>query len=211
MARQDEPGGAGRDAPLTASGLDETQIDAADLKALREMVRLRSLTPGITVPTAKLAGWECVLPPGSISLIEPGCTAPRTLTLRIVSLPRKATLRRLAPPAPQVRLQRGLPLAQRQPVLRRKLRPDSLPEEMLKSLYTKLFEKYGDQARRMKVAAIYPHVPPEAAGAISVDPALAWAAFELPAGMAPGKARAGFFLIVLSTPGGETRKVLLRL
>jgi hypothetical protein len=210
-AQQNEPGGAGRDAPLTASGLDESQIDAADLKALRGSVRLRSLPLDMAVATTKLAAWECALPSGSLRSIEPGCATPRKFALRIVPLPHKAVIRRLAQQTPSARLMRDLPLALRQPVRRRRIRPDDLPEAMLKTLFTKLFEKYGEQARQMEITAVFPHVPPEAAGAITVDPALAWAAFELPAGVAPGKARAGFYLIVLSAPEGETRKVLLRL
>lgn len=210
-ARHNEPGGAGRSEPPTASGLDEAQIDAADLQVLRDLVRLHTIAPGMAVAATALAGWECAMPPGRIKHVEPGCPAPRRLGLRIVPLPHQAAIRRLPQPKLAVRLKHGLPLALRQPVRRRRLRLDDLPPEMLKSMFTKLYEKYGEQARHMEIAAVFPHVPPEAANAISVDPALAWAAFELPAGVAPGKARAGFYLIVLSTPEGETRKVLLRL
>jgi len=211
MARHNEPGGAGHDNPPTASGLDESQINSADLQALRDSVRLHALVPGVASVTRTLSGWECALPPGSISAIEPGCAAPRRFTLRIVPLPHKVAMRHLPPLTASIRLQRDLPLALRQPVRMRRLRPEGLPEAQLKVLFTKIFEKYGEQAQAMEITAIYPHVPPEAASAISVDPALAWAAFILPTGMAPGKARAGFYLIVLGTPESETRKLLLRL
>ena len=209
-APNNEPGGVGRDADPTASGLDESQIDSADLQALHDIVRLHTIALGTAVQARRLENWECSLPPGSIRAIEPGCAAPRRVTLRLAPLPHKVAIRRLPQPTSSIRIKRDTPLAQRQPVRRRKLRPDDLPEAQLKTLFTKVYEKYGELARGMEIAAVFPHIPPEAANAISVDPALAWAAFVLPPAVAPDKARAGFYLIVLTAPN-ETRKVLFRL
>ncbi len=200
-----------REPPPTVSGLDETQIDPADLRALRDAVVLRTCDLEASATVTQLRDFELVFPPECLRQVEPGFSALRALALRIVPLPRQIKAQRLALNEPQLKLRRDLPLALKQPVRRPKLRPDDLPPGKQKALFTALYNKYGPQARELEVQAVFAHVPPEAKDALMLESTLNWAAFTLPPGLAVHQARADFYLVVLSGPGNETRKVLFRL
>jgi hypothetical protein len=210
MTPHSEPGAPEREG--TASGLDEAQIDAADLRALHDAVKLRQLAPGVEVQCRALAGWEARLASAlRLRAVSAPLAAPRSLRLRFAPLPRSVRVRRLSRALPNLRLRRGLRLALVQPVLRQRLRPDDLPEAQLKALLKALYEKCGAEARQLEIVAAFAHIPPEAVGSISVDPTLRAASFTMPDGLSAAEAQAGHYLAFLRNPAGETRMVLLRL
>lgn len=197
--------------PLTASGLDEAQLDPADLQALRDAVKLRTCGLEAGATFRRLEDFHPELQLAGLHFVECGLLPLQALALRLAPLPRQAAVRRLAWREPQAVVRHATALAQQQPVRRSRLRPDDLPPAQLKALLAAMYKKYGPEAGELEIAAVFAHVPPEAKAAIGIDPALRWAAFTLPAGTTPQAAHAGYYLVVLRAKNNETRKVLFRL
>jgi hypothetical protein len=202
-----------RPPPPTASGLDEQQIHPEDIAALQALFKPRALLPGVVLSChSQPAGF---IPPG---LLREACHAagltlgqPRNLRLRFVPLPDKVRLRKYAWPPPKLKLRKDLQAALACPVLRRRLHVEDLPRQVQKALFEAMFRKYGEEARGMAVRAVFAHIPPEAAPSAKLGPELEVATFLWPANLAPAKAKAGHYLVVLAQPDGKTRNVIFRL
>lgn len=196
-----------------ASGLDESQIDARDLQALRDACKVRSLALEMRSAISRLASSQrhAKEQPHAPRRAELGLPRAKPLRLRIAQLPAQAVCRQfdLSPARPRVR--RNLNLARRVPVGRRRFHPDELPGVQLKALFRALYQHFGEEARQLEVLAIFPHIPPEAKGSVSVSSDLKWAHFVLPRRFPAHKALPGRYLVVLRDAGNETREVLIRL
>jgi len=220
MSADGDSGKDGRPDPrqLSASGLDESQLSAEDLQALHAAVVLRSAPLGMAAKLHTLAqddlqaGRPEPIPRGA----APAAGAIRALKLRIAPLPDKVRLKRLNTALPTPRYRRDERVARALPVVRKRLIIGELSSEQEHALARGLREQFGVDLSGWRVAAVFAHVPPEAKGAIVVDPELRWAAFSLPRGLPPQKCQAGYYLVVLTETdvedsAGKTRKLLLRL
>ncbi|GEM_PF-2288949 len=181
----------------TASGLHEDQIAAEDLARLREAVVLRTISPAIT--------------PAEPRRVEPGITPRSGLRLAVAPLPGKPRIRRLKPELGKAAVRRDLRRALTQPIGRRNLLIGELRREQERQLYRRLYEQYGEEARRLEVAAVYAHVPPEATYSARVTDDLRSLYFILPPDVSPRGIESGHFLVVLRDPHGKTSTALLRL
>jgi len=195
---------------MTVSGLREQEIDPKDLAELRSSCRLHSLDikSGAGLPVSWV---EPGLLPEWVNTAELEIGAPRSLKLRIVPLPKKAKVRRLRIAPPRVPVNRGLPLMLEQPVTRNRMLMGELGEGQHKTLFKKIFEKYGEMADRLHVAAVFAHIPPEAARSIELDPDLRSLRFTLPTDVSPRGMTEGYYLVVLHGDPGETKNLLVRL
>ena len=187
-----------RDDPeRTASGLREGEIDPGDLAALREACVLN--TPGFSLPTPEVHSAE----------LEIG--APQPLKLKIAPLPRRAKINRVNLDPPRPRINRGLPLAMEQPITRHRMLIGDLSEGQCKSLFKKIYDRYGPLAEELHVMAVFAQVPPEAARTIELAPDLRTLRFTIPPDVSPRTIKEGFHLAVLEGAGGQTRNLLVRL
>lgn len=197
----DSPGRTGSpdDKPLgdTASGLHEEQIAAEDLASLRDAVVLRTVNPAIT--------------PAVPIRVEPGIKPRSGLRLAVAPLPGKPRVKRLKPDVGKAVIRRDLRRALTQPIGRRNLLIGQLNSAQEKQLYRQLYEQYGEEARRLEVAAVYAHVPPEATHSARVTDDLRSLYFILPPEVSPRGIEGGHFLVVLRDPHGKTSTALLRL
>lgn len=203
----------GDEGHLTASGLDESQIDAADLELLHGALRLKAATPDMVCDVYRhSAGFiEPGLLKEQVHGIEPGLEVPASHKLHIVELPHVVKTHKLRLPQAKPRLHKDLPLAWGQPIRRQRIYPGDLPREVGKALYEAMFRKYGEKAKAMDVAAVFAHIPPECAQSIKLEADLGGARFTLPDSLSLRKARSGYYLVVIEQAGGKTRNVLFRL
>ncbi|MCH7472275.1 hypothetical protein IIA79_04915 [bacterium] len=137
--------------------------------------------------------------------------AGRLLRLRVASLPNKTRIRRLVVGGEKLRLADGLAVALERPLRRGRIFPGDLGPAAQKALNQALHDKFGDKAAAMEVTALFPNIPPEAVGGITVDPSLSFATFVLPRDAPPRQARSGFHLVVLQEGSDRTRMMLFRL
>lgn len=194
-ATADEP----RDRPVaeTSSGLHEDQIDDADIARLRAAAILRSVNLSVS--------------PGHLSRIEPGVTVRSGLRLAIAPLPTKTRVRRANPKADKAVIRRDLRRALAQPVRRRRLLPDQLDSQQQQELYRQLYEQLGERARQLDVAAVFAHIPREAAQSARLADDLRSLYFVLPPDVSPRGVKAGHFLVVLRDSSDQTSTALVRL
>lgn len=188
---------APRRQPDTASGMHEDQLAAEDLARLREAVVLRSVTVGLRI--------------GEPQAIDPGLALRSSVRLAIAPLPKRARIKRLGLKQRTATVRRDLPRALAQPVRRRRLLLGELNDEQEKLLYRQLYEQYGPQAREFEVAAVFAHVPPEAARSVRIAPDLRSLLFVLPADVSPRGIEAGHYMVVLREKHGKTSTALVRL
>jgi len=200
------PDGTDPPEPGTVSGLDERQIAPQDLDTLRAACKIHDLfiaQPALTI--------EAGLADGQVSCFDPEIPVAGHRRIRPVPLPERCRVRRVNIVPPALRRQRDLPLALAQPVRRRRLLPIDLSERQAKLLHRKLYERYGDQAETMRIAAVFPHVPPEAVGAIRLAPDLSRLTFTLPGDVSPRGIKPGSYLVIIKDGTDKTRNVFLRL
>jgi len=196
----------------TVSGLDEKQIDRADLEALRAACRLNQLLPEPLIseePSKAPLDLGAVHP--SLVAVDLAVAEPVSQRIRIAPLPRRSQIRRLPLQLGLTRVRRNLKLALRQPIRRSKLRLGELKAAQEKDLYRKLFEKYGKRAQEMTVEAVFAHIPPEGAKSARLSEDFESLEFRFPANTSPRGAVAGHYLVVLSDPRHKTWSVLFRL
>jgi hypothetical protein len=196
----------------TVSGLDERQIDAADLETLRAACRLNQLLPE---PAAGVGQRETLIDLGalrpSLNAVELAIAEPVSQRIRIAPLPKRSKINRAALPLGLIRVRRNLKLALRQPIRRSKLRLGELKAAQQKELYRKLFEKYGRRAEEITVEAVFAHVPPEGAQSARLSEDFESLEFKFPANTSPRGVVTGQYLVVLSDRLRKTWSVLLRL
>ena len=204
--------GSGKRFPdSTASGLDESQLAAQDLEALRAAVNIQTLETSLAVRTHVLDAETIERPKLRVHRAQLDLSQATAVKLSIAPLPHAARLKRLLPPAPRLKVRPALDFAQRQPVVRRALQPSDYTTDFEQRVSAALARHLGTEAQQWRTDAVFAQIPPEARGGITIDPRLRWAAFVLPAGMPVHQAQEGYFLIALSSPADQTRRLLLRL
>lgn len=194
----------------TVSGLDETQIDAADLRKLQEAFRLRQALP-LPDQGADQRWISAGLRAESIHIVEPAVSTPAIRRVRIEPLPSGSGIRRYKLPAGLFHVRRDLKLALSQPVRRRRLNLGELSAKQEKELYRKLYEKYGERAKSITVQAVFAHVPPEAARSARLSSDLRLLSFVFPPDVSPRSAEEGHYYIVLQDERNKTWSALFRL
>lgn len=196
----------------TASGLEERQIAAQDLRELQGLLKVRQLSlSSPTLPMHSLApGVD--LPPVREVLLS--LSAPRTLKLRLVALPDRARLKALKFETPRLKLQHSLELIQRQPVRRQRILPAELSPAQREALARALFKQYGKAAQGLMPVALFAHVPPELKDGLRLSSDGRCLGILVPRGFHANKASSGTWLVLLEdreAAGAETRRILLRL
>jgi hypothetical protein len=222
-SRSDEDGGAmppkppeledGADDARTVSGLDESQIDAADLEQLRKAVVLHTCDLKSSAKVRALPDAQLHIAPTASHLhsLQLGGASAGVAKQPVGLHELRAVYKQLELGAATPRIRKGLDAALSLAVRRRRLLEGELSREREKALYRALYQKLGEEAHGLEVRAVFAHVPPEAADSVSVDRELRWASFCLPAGWPASRARGGFYLVVLRGEGNKTRRLLLRL
>lgn len=210
--RTDPPGKPPPDKKRTASGLDESQLDPSDLEALRKAVVLKHFPLEAQAAMRQPAAWRVAsLDAAALHAVSVAIGEARPLKLRIAPLPTRTKLRKLPLPPLRATMRSDLEAALRQPVRRPRILPETLPRPLYKELHRQLYAKYGEQARELIIAAVFPQVPPEVAPTLKVQHELDFAVFRVPEGVSAARLQKDCYLVILRAPGGETRNVILRL
>jgi hypothetical protein len=194
------------DTERTVSGLDEAQIDARDLEALRQAVILHRLAMDVPCQLRSMAAASGAQAGGPLKDLT-----PRLLRLHVTPLPKLGKLKPVSTQLARPRIKQATALAAGLPVERRALPLTMLTVPQEERLERELQQRYGAAADGLRLQALFQNIPPEAAEAIQLDPQLRRAAFRLPAGLNPARTRGGFFLLILSDRENKTKKLLLRL
>jgi len=197
----------------SASGLDETQIEKADLEHFQQATVLRQVDTQITCPVHQLEmGWiEPGLPGTSIKHARVEFAPRKPIRMRFALLPNRINVSKLKPPATSLRLRRALSIAGMQPIRRDKLDLRFMSREFESRLDHKLKERFGAGIDSVEILGVFPHVPPEAAETVQVDSELRWATFTWSSKLNPAKALPDFFLIIFRDQDQRTKKLLVRL
>lgn len=197
----------------SASGLDEGQLDQADLAALQELFRFRQLDPALSCIIYPLADWQ--IPEGlsaaALKRVELNLPAVAAQGLRMVPLPGKARNFSLLIQPLRPRLHKDLPLAWAQPVRRTRVLPAALRPAERESINRAMVAKYGADTRFLTLQAVFREVPPECAKTVRLDEALRFCQFSLPAGSQAAKLRQGYALAIATGESGKTYPALARL
>ncbi len=199
--------------PRSASGLDEAQIDQADIGQLHEVFKVHQLKGDIQAKVRSLdSEWiQPGLPASQVNRAKVALLPAKPVRLRFAQLPQKTPIRRLKFPFPRFRLYRSITPALGQQIRRDRVPDNLMSREMEKRVYAKLYEQLGDGARSVEVLGVFPNIPPEAAETVQVDSELRWAVFSWGPGQKPARARPGFHLIVFRDHEKRTKKMLSRL
>jgi hypothetical protein len=195
-----------------ASGLDESQIESADIEKLHAAFvprkqQLKLHTSANTLDPEFFSSKSFGLQSRKVSGI--GFEDPQTVKLRIAPLPTRVKVRRQKLRPLKLRPVNGLSLMREQPVSRLPLPVRKLDPEMARELFRKLFEKFGKAAERCEVLAVYRGVPPAAAKSIQVEPGPGSLQF-----LVPGKLRGsgiGYCAVIYADPDGRIRRGIYQL
>jgi len=197
MTEQQEPNARDRERPEpSASGLHEADIAAEDLAEIRSRFKLASLELGITAETNEL---------------QTDMVPAAAQRMRVVQLPDKVRIRKHKLPKHSAIYKQDIPAALRVPIQRERINQHDLSLDQANSLRQSIVERFGPEAPVMLIEAIYPHVPPEAAQSVRVEPSLAKISFSWPGKLKVTKARAGFYLVILRDTESKRFQLLLRL
>lgn len=195
-----------------ACGLDESQIESADLEKLQQTFeprkqQLKLNTTASTLDTELYCSNSFGFQPRQISRF---CFEdPQTVKLRITTLPTRVKVRRQKLRPLKLRPVNGIALMREQPVSRIPLPVRKLAPEMARELFRKLFEKFGKAAERCEVLAVYRGVPPAAAKSIQVEPGPGNLQFIFP-GRLKGSG-IGYCAVIYTDPDGRVKRGIYQL
>ncbi len=196
----------------SASGLEEAAIAPQDLKELQDLLKVRALPMPPGALELRSLTLEVLSP--EISEVLLTLSSPRTLKLKIVSLPERVKVHKLNPETSRPRVQHSLELIQRQPLRRRRLLPAELSATQREALSRALFKQYGAAARQLLPTALFAHVPPELKDNLRLSSDGSSLGIVVPKGFNAARASAGHYLVLLEdreSEQEETRRILLRL
>ncbi|MCC7477947.1 hypothetical protein IT575_05760 [bacterium] len=196
----------------SASGLEEEAIAAQDLRELQELLKVRSLQ--LPAASAELRSLCLELLSPQLHEVMLTLAAPKTLKLRLVPLPQKARVHKVAPELSRPKLHHSLELIQRQPVRRRRLNTADLNPAEREALARALLKQFGQDARSYLPVGIFAHVPPELKDGLRLSSDGNSLGIVLPRGFNAARASSGHYLVLLQErekEQAETRRILLRL
>lgn len=192
------------------SGLDTSDIDAADLLYLHESFQFVTHRILLQAGTAALdLQLGQVQAPRTVRSIDVRIGPPARRT-GLLGLVRRDPNVSIPIPAAKLSVRRDLDSAMEQPVSRRRQFADELGREQAEELYSQLYDHSRGFGEELEVLGLYADIPPECAGSIRLEENLSKAWFT-PGSSGSGRLSRGYHLTVLRTESGKLRRLLLRL
>lgn len=197
----------------TASGLDEKQIDAADLAALQAQFTFSSVSTALEAKAELLGGWQ--LPEGldkrHVQTAALAIGAVRSAQMKLAPLPERIKPQQLRLPDLRAKLHRDLAPMLMQPIRRNRTDAQDLTKAEQDAVNKAFVAKYGSATKQLTLAGVFREVPLESAKSVRLDDTLRFCVFTLPPGTPVHKLHSGYALVVATGESGKTYPLLVRL